>query len=162
MKTVFFVLFLLSAAIAQNKQALLLLDSVKTIYGNPCEIAVHSPIIDRLRAYESEYVVRDYLSQFDKLVSALSACTVKKTLSGNLRVNLDKLIGREQNAVNAALLAYQSLGAVTLDLAFINGDIRSYYGKEHTFTPLNPVFALHYSLKSPFYEAIFWQDIKLK
>lgn len=152
---------LIGSLSGQNKTALALLDSVKLVYGSPCEIGVSSPLIDRLRAYSSEYAVKDYLAQFDRLVNALSGCTVKRTLSGNIRVNLDKLYGREQNAINAALLAYQALGAVILDLAIMNGDIKQFYGKEYTFTPIDPLFVFHYSPDSDFYKALFYERIKL-
>lgn len=163
MRSLILVLLLIPAAILpQNKNALALLDSVKAVYGNPCEIGVPSSMIERLRAYESEYIVKDYLNQYERINRDLSACKIDLTFSGNKRVKLDKLQGRERNAVNAAFLAFGALGAVVFDVVNLSNDLKTYYGYEYIFRPLDQLFVFHYSPDNDFYKALAFGSLKNK
>lgn len=163
MRSLILVLLLIPAAILpQNKNALALLDSVKAIYGNPCEIGIPSPLIERLRAYDKEYVVKDYLAQYDRVYNSLLSCTVSETFSGNKKVKLDKLHGREQNALNALFLVYQGLSGVVFDVVYLHNEIKKYYAPEYVLKPYDSFFVMFYSPVNDFYNSVYLNQLKDK
>jgi hypothetical protein len=67
---IFFLLIFSFFVYSQNKNDLAarsLLDSVKTIYGDTCDIGVSSSLIKRLYKYKSLNEVKVYLSQYEKI-----------------------------------------------------------------------------------------------
>lgn len=155
------VLCVLAGGLFAQSPALQLLDSVKSIYGSPCEIGVPSPLIDSLRGHTSEYAVKDYLQQFDKLNAALSKCNVSKGWSA-WNVDLSNLYGREQNFANAVYVYWQNNGALTYDLTFrfvanYSKGVK-FYGSSYAMPEkdFNLLAILEHHDKQPFYRAVFF------
>ncbi len=118
---------------SREADALKLLDKVKSIYGNPCEIGAYSDLIDDLYVYNDVYAVKDYLNQYVKLLATIEGLQngfkrlpkEKKHGINNDQYKLSMetyFYGRERNIVNAFACYYGDLNRAIVDRALnVNG-----------------------------------------
>jgi len=68
----FFISFHIYPQNKNTSSALTLLDSVKTFYGDTCEIGVNSSLMNRLYQYKDTNVVNNYLRQYQEIRNTIT------------------------------------------------------------------------------------------
>ena len=135
---IFFLLIFSSFVYSQNKNDLAarsLLDSVKTIYGDTCEIGVSSSLIRRLYKYKKLNEVKAYLNQYEKIRYKITEFR-KNYLSSiekepAMLLDLDRIFHNERldNIINTCGIYFGPDGVTNLALTYtiVRNSVRNFY-----------------------------------
>ena len=137
------VLFFLACSIqnkAQNKNninGISLLDSVKTIYGDSCEIGVNSTLIKRLYRYKDLKLVSNYLNQYNKIKDIILRfrkdylASIEKDPA--LLLDVDRIFHNRNldNIVNACGIYFgpDSITNLVVSYTIVRSSVKDYYLK---------------------------------
>jgi hypothetical protein len=125
---------------AQDKKridGISLLDSVKTIYGDSCEIGVNSSLIERLYHYKNLELVSNYLNQYQKIKNIILNFrknyidTIEKDPA--LLLDVDRIFRNKNldNIINACGIYFgpDSVTNLVVSYTIVRSSVKNYYFK---------------------------------
>ncbi len=134
----FLTLIITTQIFSQNKYlkaGLSMLDSVKVIYGDSCDIGVNSSLISGLYRYKNISKVREYLIQYENIRNKILEFRKNyyNTIEGNpaLLLNVDGIFHNHEqdNLINVCGIYYgpDSVTNLVVSYTIVRSNIKSFY-----------------------------------